>query len=57
MGNYFRDQGVETIDLLNDLKGKDAKSLIASPFDSHPNEYVYNLAAERIFEKVKPLLK
>ena len=57
MGNYFRDQGVETIDLLNDLKGKDAKSLIASPFDSHPNEYVHNLAAERIFEKVKPLLK
>lgn len=57
MGNYFRDQGVETIDLLNDLKGKDAKSLIAGEFDPHPNEYVHHLAAERVFEKVKTLLK
>ena len=57
MGNYFRDQEVETIDLLNDLGDKDAKSLIAGEFDPHPNEYVHNLAAERVFEKVKTLLK
>jgi len=57
MDNVFRENGVETIDLLDDLKDKNGKDLIAGPFDSHPNEMVHKLAADRLFEKVVPLLK
>lgn len=58
MIDYFKQNEVDaTIDLLPDLIERDKKTLIASRFDTHPNEFVHDLAAQRIFEKVLPLLK
>ncbi len=45
------------IDLLPDLKDKDPKSIMASRFDSHPNEFVHSLAADKLFAEVKKLLQ
>ncbi len=56
MGGFFQDNGSEVIDLLDYLKGKNGRDLWASQFDSHPNEAVHALAAEKIFEKISPLL-
>lgn len=56
MEPYFRDQGVQTIDLLDYLKDKKSKDLIASSFDSHPNEYVHELTAEKLFDAIKILI-
>ncbi|MDO8487362.1 MAG: SGNH/GDSL hydrolase family protein [Candidatus Curtissbacteria bacterium] len=54
----FRENGADgTVDLLDYLKGKNAKDLVASKFDNHPNEYVHKLAAEKLFETVAPLLE
>ncbi|MBI2328009.1 SGNH/GDSL hydrolase family protein [Candidatus Curtissbacteria bacterium] len=52
MGDYFRKQGVIFIDLLPDLKDKNKKTLMASKFDPHPNEFVHKIAAERLFERI-----
>lgn len=57
MGQIFRDAGAETIDFLDYLKDKNGQDLIASRFDNHPNEYVHALAAEKLLEKVAPLVK
>ncbi len=57
MDNIFKENGAELIDLLGDLKGKNAKDLIVSQFDYHPNESVQRLAADRLYEKIVPLLK
>ena len=57
MSQIFEENGVEVIDLLDYLKDKNAKDLIASKFDSHPNEAVHKIAAEKLFEKVQALLK
>ena len=56
MDQIFNDQGLTVIDLLNDLKGKHYKDLVVSQFDYHPNEYVQKIAAERLYEKILPLL-
>ncbi len=57
LGTIFRENGADAvIDLLDYLKGKNAKDLIASKFDYHPNEYVHKLAAVKLFEKVAPLI-
>ena len=55
--SYFHSQDVETIDLLNDLKNSNWKDLVASKFDTHPNEKVHKLAAEKLYEKIFPYLK
>ena len=57
MAKTFSESGAEVIDLLDYLQGQKAKDLVASPFDSHPNEYVHALAAGSLFEKIVPLLK
>lgn len=56
MSAYFRENGVQVVDLLDDLKEKDAQTLVASKFDAHPNEYVHRLVAERLYEIIRPLL-
>ncbi|GEM_PF-1603807 len=57
MSQIFKENGADgVIDLLDYLKGKNAKDLIASKFDYHPNEYVHRFAAEKLFEKVIPLV-
>lgn len=57
MTSHFNQNGVETIDLLDDLKDKNPKELMASRFDAHPNEYVHKLAADRLFEAISRQLK
>ena len=47
-----RDLGIESLDLLEDLRGLDARTLWVHPRDHHPNELVHALAAERIAEVV-----
>ena len=57
MSNYFRENGVEVIDMLDYLKAEKGEDLWASEFDSHPNESVHKLAAERLFKPIEALLK
>ncbi len=57
MSSYFTENGAQVIDLLSDLEGKNPKNLMASPFDAHPNEVVHKLTAEKLYEKVAPLIK
>ena len=56
MDQIFKDQGLTLIDLLDNLKGKRYKDLVVSQFDYHPNEYVQKIAAQRLYEKILPLL-
>lgn len=56
MGNFFRENGIEPIDLLDDLKDKSSKDLIVSRFDYHPNVGVQELAAQRLYDKILPML-
>lgn len=56
MGKIFRENGIEPIDLLDDLKNKNTKDLIVSKFDYHPNIGVQKLAADRLYDKILPLL-
>ena len=53
---YFNSQNIEVIDLLDDLKNSNWKDLIASKFDTHPNERIHLLAAEKLYEKLYTLL-
>ena len=57
MDDFFVEQGVEVIDLLRDIKEYPVRDLVASRFDSHPNEFVHRIAADKIFEKITPLLE
>jgi len=54
--SYFKSQDVPVIDLLDELKGSNWKDLVASKFDTHPNEKVHMLAAEKLYRKLYPLL-
>ena len=56
MHKIFSDNQVETIDLWEDLKDQDPKKLRASRFDTHPNETVHALAAQKLYEKTTRLL-
>lgn len=57
MDKVFKDDGVNSvIDLLPYLKGKNSKDLVVGPYDTHPNEYVHNLAAQKLYDSILPLL-
>ena len=49
-------QGIEVIDMYQFLVGKKKTDLTTNRFDSHPNEYVNKIAAEKLEEKILPLL-
>ncbi len=53
----FHDQGIETLDIVEFLKGKKKEELVAGKYDNHPNEYVHSLAAVKLYEKILPLVK
>lgn len=57
LNSYFESQGVQTIDLLDDLSNSNWQDLVASKFDTHPNEKVHNLAAEKLYDKIYSDLK
>ncbi len=54
---FFKSKDIQTIDLLDDLKSANWRDLVASKFDTHPNEKVHMLAAEKLYEKVYLELK
>lgn len=56
MGNIFRENGIVPIDLLDDLKDENSKDLIVGRFDYHPNISVQKLAAQRLYDRILPLL-
>jgi|SRR3989344_194799 len=53
----FHEQGIETIDLVEYLKGKKKDDLVVGKYDNHPNEYVHTLAAEKLYKKILPTVK
>ncbi len=57
MDTIFKNQGFEVVDLLDDLKNKKAEELTIGKFDYHPNEYVQEIAAQRLYEKILPMIK
>lgn len=57
MLNHFSENKVEVINLYDFLKDQNPKVLRASRFDTHPNEKVHKLAAEKLFKKIQLLLK
>ena len=58
MAQFFQRNNVdEVIDFLEDLKDKNPQQLMAGKFDSHPNEFVHNLVAEKLFLVLAPLMK
>lgn len=58
MVDYFKENKVDaTVDLLPELKYRDKKTLVASRFDTHPNEIVHKLAAEKLYDAILPLLE
>ena len=53
----FTQNGAEVIDLLNVLgDDKNPKDLVASKFDSHPNEKVHKIAADELAKTISKLL-
>ena len=56
MSTYFYSIGIEALDLLPHLKNYKPQEVMVSRFDQHPNEFVHNLAARKIFEKILPYL-
>lgn len=57
MNGIFKENNVEVIDLLDDLKHKQSKEVIVGRYDYHPNEWVQQLAAQRLYDKIMPLLQ
>lgn len=58
MDTLFKTDGANAlVDMLPYLKGKQAKDLVASRYDTHPNEYVHKLAAEKLYSVIVPLLE
>ncbi len=58
MHTVFTRDGVTTIvDMYPYLKGKNPSDLEVNRFDSHPNESVHKLAAEKLYDAIVPLLE
>jgi len=57
METIFTSNGVEFIDLLKDLKGKNPNDLMVGKFDYHPNEYVHQIAADKLYNSLVPIIK
>lgn len=57
LDSYFKSQKMEVIELLDYLRNSNSKELIASRFDTHPNEKVHKLAAEKLYEQISTTLK
>jgi len=58
MDTIFKNDGADVVvDLLPYLKNKTAKELVVGRYDSHPNESVHKLAADKLYDAVVPLLE
>lgn len=56
VANFFAAHGVPVVNMAEVLAGRSAASLVANPFDAHPDESVHALAADELYEVVAPLL-
>lgn len=56
MDTIFRNANLDLIDMLDYFKNKKSKDLVVSRFDYHPNEYVQRLVADKLYDKIVPLL-
>jgi lysophospholipase L1-like esterase len=57
MDRLFKRDNVDAlVDMLPYVAGKKSKDLVVDPYDSHPNEYVHNLIAEKLYNAIVPLL-
>ena len=50
--NLFTEQGVPVLNVTEMVEGMDSTELIASPVDSHPNEFVHHLVAQELYPLV-----
>lgn len=50
--NVFAEQGVPTLNVAELVAGMDPADLIVNEVDSHPNEFVHRLVAERLYQLV-----
>lgn len=58
MDTLFASDGANAVvDLLPYLKGKQSKDLVVNRYDTHPNEYVHALAADKLYTAIVPLLE
>jgi hypothetical protein len=58
MDKIFQENGATAVvDMLSFLKGRNAKDLIVGQYDTHPNEYVHGLVADKLYEAIVPLLE
>ncbi len=48
--NLFQEQGVQTIDVADLIRGISPDELMASQTDAHPNELVHSLVADALYE-------
>lgn len=52
VAKLYAEHGVSVLDVTNLVAGKAPADLIASPVDSHPNEWVHHLVAEKLYPLV-----
>ncbi|HSW96810.1 MAG TPA: SGNH/GDSL hydrolase family protein [Candidatus Saccharimonadales bacterium] len=58
MDKVFKDDGVTAlVDMLPYLKGRQSKELVVNRYDTHPNEFVHKLTAEKLYTVIAPLLE
>lgn len=51
---HFRERGVKVVDLTDELSKRPARELVVNRLDAHPNAATHDLAAERLFEVLRP---
>lgn len=52
VGAFFKENGIEFIDLSDKLREYQMKKVIVNRFDSHPSEFAHRLIAHEIWEKL-----
>ena len=56
VANYFESQAIPTVNLSDRFEGQASETLIASPFDFHPNENAHSQAAEELSNRLVDIL-
>ena len=56
MDKIFASDGMTVIDILPDVKNKNATDLVVNRWDTHPNEYVNSLVAKKLYNTIVPML-
>lgn len=57
MDKIFADDGAGVVDMMNFVKDKNKFDLVVGSYDSHPNEYVHRLIADKLYNAISPLLE